>query len=75
MGLNQKYGFKKFVIVVPSLVIKEGVYHSLKARKSHMDSLFSNEVYDYFVYDSDHLDKELRLNKREIRLIIGWALI
>lgn len=57
MELHQRYGFKKFVIVVPSLAIKEGVYHSLKATESHMKSLYSNEVYDYFVYDSDRLDQ------------------
>src|SRR5699024_7534638 len=30
MELNKKYGFKKFVIVVPRLAIKEGIHHSLK---------------------------------------------
>lgn len=57
MELNKKYGFKKFVIVVPSLAIKEGIHHSLKITESHMNALYSNEVYDYFVYDSDHLDQ------------------
>lgn len=57
MELNKKYGFKKFVIVVPSLAIKEGIHHSLKTTESHMKSLYSNETYDYFVYDSDHLDE------------------
>lgn len=57
MELNKKYGFKKFVIVVPSLAIKEGVHHSLKTTESHMKSLYSNEVYDYFVYNSDHVEQ------------------
>jgi type III restriction enzyme len=57
MELNKKYGFKKFVIVVPSLAIKEGVYHSLKTTESHMESLYSNEIYDYFVYNSDHIEQ------------------
>src|SRR5690625_2303293 len=57
MELNKKYGFKKFVIVVPSLAIKEGIHHSLKTTESHMNSLYSNEVYDYFVYNSDRLDE------------------
>lgn len=57
MELNKKYGFRKFVIVVPSLAIKEGIHHSLKTTESHMNHLYSNEVYDYFVYDSDHLDE------------------
>lgn len=57
MELNKKYGFKKFVIVVPSLAIKEGIHHSLKTTESHMNSIYSNEVYDYFVYDSDDLNR------------------
>lgn len=57
MELNKKYGFKKFVIVVPSLAIKEGIHHSLKTTKKHMQSLYDNENYDCFVYDSDHLDE------------------
>src|SRR5690625_3416421 len=55
MELNKNYGFKKFVIVVPSLAIKEGIYHSLQATEEHMKNLYANEVYDYFVYDSDYL--------------------
>src|SRR5699024_7550838 len=57
MELNKKYGFKKFVIVVPSLAIKEGIHHSLITTESHMNSLYSNEVYDYFVYNSDDLNR------------------
>src|SRR5690625_342452 len=57
MELNKKYGFKKFVIVVPSLAIKEGIHHSLKTTESHMNSIYSNEVYDYFVYDSNDLNR------------------
>src|SRR5699024_7059033 len=57
MELNKNYGFKKFVIVVPSLAIKEGIHHSLQSTESHMKNLYANEVYDYFVYDSDHIDQ------------------
>lgn len=57
MELNKKYGFKKFVMVVPSLAIKEGIHHSLKTTQKHMKSLYGNENYDYFFYDSDHLDE------------------
>ena len=30
--LNKRYGFTKFVIVVPSVAIKEGVYHTIEDR-------------------------------------------
>ena len=32
--LNRKYGFTKFVIVVPSVAIREGVYKSFRSRRS-----------------------------------------
>lgn len=50
--LNQRYGFTKFIIVVPSIAIKEGVYKSLQITRTHFKDLFQNIRYDYFVYDS-----------------------
>lgn len=37
--LNKRYGFSKFVIVVPSVAIKEGVYKSLQITEEHLKSL------------------------------------
>ncbi len=53
--LNRKYGFTKFVIVVPSIAIKEGVYKSLQITKEHFKGLYDNVPYDYFIYDSQKL--------------------
>ncbi len=53
--LNQKYGFTKFIIVVPSVAIKEGVYKSLQMTEEHFRGLYDNARYDYFVYDSQKL--------------------
>jgi type III restriction enzyme len=50
--LNQKYGFTKFIIVVPSVAIKEGVYKSLQITEEHFRTLYDNTQFDYFVYDS-----------------------
>lgn len=50
--MNRRYGFTKFIIVVPSLAIKEGVYKSLQITNAHFKGLFQNIRYDYFVYDS-----------------------
>lgn len=57
MELHQKYGFLKFVIVVPSLAIKEGVSKSLEITKEHFKELYSNIAYKYFVYDSNKLSE------------------
>lgn len=53
--LNKRYGFTKFVIVVPSVAIKEGVYKTLQITEEHFKSLYSGQPYDYFLYDSGKL--------------------
>lgn len=53
--LNKRYGFTKFVIVVPSVAIKEGVYKTLQITEDHFKSLYSGQPYDYFLYDSGKL--------------------
>ncbi len=53
--LNKRYGFTKFVIVVPSIAIKEGVYKSLQITDEHFRALYSGTPFDYFLYDSSKL--------------------
>lgn len=55
--LNQKYGFTKFVVVVPSVAIREGVYKSLQITEQHLKGLYDNQTLEYFIYDSDNLDR------------------
>lgn len=55
--LNKKYGFTKFIIVVPSIAIKEGVNKSLDITKEHFAKLYNNAIYDYFIYDSSNLEQ------------------
>lgn len=50
--LNKQYGFKKFVIVVPSIAIREGVLKSLEITHEHFQTLFNHEPCHYMVYDS-----------------------
>src|SRR5690606_28115923 len=50
--LNKRYGFTKFVIVVPSVAIKEGVYKTLQITEEHFKSLYAGVPFDYFLYDS-----------------------
>ena len=57
LELNKRYGFTKFIIVVPSVAIKEGVYKSFQVTKDHFDMLYSNPIYDYFVYSSDKIGR------------------
>ncbi len=57
LELNKRYGFTKFIIVVPSIAIKEGVNSSLNATKEHFMEKYDNVVYNHFIYDSNHLDR------------------
>lgn len=55
--LNKLYGFKKFIIVVPSVAIREGVTNSIKIMSEHFKGLYENEPFDYFVYQSKDLSR------------------
>ena len=50
--LNKVYGFSKFIIVVPSIAIKEGVWKSIQIMSDHFRGLYDNVAFDPFVYDS-----------------------
>jgi len=50
--LNKIYGFKKFIIVVPSVAIREGVLKSIDMTREHFQGLYNNLPFDYFIYDS-----------------------
>ena len=50
--LNKIYGFKKFVIVVPSIAIREGVLKNLEITFDHFQNLYSKTPLNYWVYDS-----------------------
>lgn len=53
--MNRRYGFTKFIVVVPSIAIKEGTYKSLQMTEDHFNGLYDNVRFDYFVYDSQKL--------------------
>ena len=53
--LNKRFGFTKFVIVAPSIAIKEGVYKSLQITEEHFRALYSGIPFEYFLYDSAKL--------------------
>ena len=53
--LNKRYGFTKFVIVVPSVAIKEGVYHTIDTAAEHLKGLYAGAPFDFFIYDSAKL--------------------
>jgi len=53
--LRKQYGFRKFIIVVPSIAIYEGVIKSFEVMKRHFSSLYSNETVNLIRYDGSKL--------------------
>jgi type III restriction enzyme len=49
--LNKKFGFKKFIIVVPSIAIKEGVSKSISMTKDHFGEIYEKTPFNSYVYD------------------------
>jgi type III restriction enzyme len=57
LELNQKYGFKKFIVVVPSVAIKEGVLKTYQMTKEKLSQIFHGTIYNLFAYDSNHPER------------------
>lgn len=54
--LNKLYGWSKFIIVVPSIAIREGVKKSFEMTESHFMEYYGKKA-RYFVYDSSNLNQ------------------
>lgn len=52
--LASRYGFRKFIIVVPSVAIREGVLKSLEVMGEHFRALYDAMPFNFAVYDSKH---------------------
>ena len=55
LELFQQYGMRKFIVVVPSIAIREGVLKTLQITKQHFKELYNNLPYRYYVYDAEKL--------------------
>lgn len=55
--LNARYGFTKFIIVVPSIAIREGVMKNLDITREHFDSIYGNPPRDAWVYDAKQISR------------------
>jgi len=52
--MNKRYGWSKFIVVVPSIAIREGVYKSLKITAEHFTESYGKKV-RFFIYNSKQL--------------------
>ena len=54
--LNKRFGFTKFIVVVPSVAIREGVFKSFKDTEDHFAEDYGKKV-RYFIYNSKQLER------------------
>lgn len=54
--LNKKYGWSKFIVVVPSVAIREGVHKSFEITQEHFAEEYGKKI-RYFVYNSSRLNQ------------------
>ena len=49
--LNKKFGWSKFIIIVPSIAIREGVYKSFEITQTHFQEIYNHKIIP-FIYNS-----------------------
>ena len=54
LELNEAFGWTKFIIVVPGIAIREGVFKSLQNTEQHFFEQYGRKI-NFFIYDSDNL--------------------
>ncbi|MGB5157162.1 MAG: DEAD/DEAH box helicase family protein [Desulfobacterales bacterium] len=52
--MNKRYGWNKFIVVVPSIAIREGVYKSFEITAEHFQESYGKKV-KFFIYNSKQL--------------------
>ena len=52
--LNKRYGWSKYIVVVPSVAIREGVYKSFQVTQEHFAEEYGKKI-RFFIYNSDRL--------------------
>jgi len=55
--LSRRYGFQKFIIVVPSVAIREGVLKNIEITREHFRALYNNLPCEHFVYDARKVNR------------------
>lgn len=70
--LNRRYGFTKFVIVVPSVAIREGVKKTIEQTRDHFRQIYDGVPFESFVYDSSDLSRIINFaSSSSIRVMIA----
>lgn len=59
--LNKAYGWSKFIVIVPSIAIREGVLKSFQITEEHFQELYRKKI-RYFVYNSNNSSNIANMN-------------
>ena len=59
--LNRAYGWSKFIVVVPSIAIREGVLKSFQITEEHFQELYKKKI-RFFVYNSNNSSNIANIN-------------
>lgn len=59
--LNKHYGWSKFIVVVPSIAIREGVYKSFEITADHFQEEYGQKL-RYFIYNSQNSSNMANIN-------------
>lgn len=52
--MNKRFGWSKFIVIVPSIAIREGVYKSFQITSEHFTQIYSKKI-RFFIYNSKRL--------------------
>jgi type III restriction enzyme len=55
--MHKQYGFKKFIIVVPSVAIREGVMKNLQVTHDHLQAIYNKPPIDFWIYNSKQRER------------------
>lgn len=62
LEMHKQYGWNKFIIMVPSVAIREGVYKSLEITQDHFQELYGNKI-RFFIYDTKNKSNITNIQK------------
>ena len=57
MSCFARYGLRKFIIVVPSVAVREGVLKTFRVTEQHLQELYDNTPYQFYAYNSENLSQ------------------
>ena len=57
LELHRRYGLRRYIVVVPSVAVREGVLKTLRVTRDHLRAVYDNVPYRFSVYDARSIGK------------------